>query len=304
MSEADGEVEDEEKPIFKPNRTDNLLADLKIDPATFVDPTLPRGVFSHSQYGLFKSCGKAYEFKYVQELRSKSSGRMSKGVAVHAGIEHLLRAKMEGKPPSIPESKKVVADIFAAQAKSVDTWDEGEDAETLLKSSQDLLHLFSIYSLPKINPVAVERGFAKKIGDVPMLGWIDLIDEVPAIDVSKMPAEVANLAPRKRVIVDFKTTTKTWSETQLATNTQLTLYTLVEGVPDARVDQLIQLKSKVKLEVGVTERSKHDHDVLIDDVNEVATMIKKGIFPKTTIDSWKCNAKHCEFYSLCRGKKG
>jgi hypothetical protein len=303
----EGEVEPEAEEVpaaAQGNRTDTLLSDLGVDPAAFLDPKLPKSFLSHSQYGAFKTCGKAYEFKYVQGLRAKSSGRMGKGVAVHAGIEHMLKTKMAGGLPSVDEGMTVVEDVFNKMAEAVETWEEGETKELLLDSSRNLIRLFTSHILPRAQPLAVEKGFAKKVGDVPMVGWIDMIDSVPIIEVENMPVEEEQGVLRKPVVVDFKTTTKKWSEGQIRTNTQMTLYAEVEGIQDIRVDQLIQTSRTVKLERGRDIRTSHDTEVFKEDVNDVADLIKKGIFPKTTIDSWKCNSKHCEFYSQCRGKKG
>jgi PD-(D/E)XK nuclease superfamily len=302
MDAEDG-VESEELPSSG-NRTDDLLSQLRVDPAKFLDAKLPKTFLSHSQYGLYKTCGEAYRRKYVLGQRSGSSGRMAKGVGVHAGIEALLKGKMAGQVPALSQALAVLEDVFNSVAETVEAWEEGEDKSKLLDSGRNLLRLFTSHVMPTVKPLAVEKGFAKKIGDVPMVGWIDLIDSVPMIEVPNMPAEEMNNILLKPVVVDFKTTTKKWSDDQLAKNTQLTLYAHVEGIADVRVDQLIQSKTTAKLERGRALRTSRDAAVFEEDVNEVATLIKQGVFPKTTIDSWKCTQKHCEFFSQCRGKKG
>ena len=51
----------------KESRTEALLRQLGVD-KSFLDPRLPKGFFSNSQYNSWLICGKAYEFKYVQQI--------------------------------------------------------------------------------------------------------------------------------------------------------------------------------------------------------------------------------------------
>ncbi|MFX8620476.1 hypothetical protein ABTM24_19775, partial [Acinetobacter baumannii] len=68
------------------SRTEELLVQLKV-PRNFKDQSLPKGYFSHSQYGLYKACGAAYEFKHVLGMPEPKSGSMARGSALHKGTE-------------------------------------------------------------------------------------------------------------------------------------------------------------------------------------------------------------------------
>lgn len=285
----------------KESRTEALLRQLGVD-KSFLDPKLPKGFFSNSQYNSWLICGKAYEFKYVQQISTPDYASTSRGNAVHAGVEYVLKAKMAGSAFTVDEGKEVVSRTFEEKAKGVLDWG-GEEPGKVKDLSIQLFNAYAIYALPKINPVAIEKGFAKRVGDVPMVGWIDLLDEQPAIPVAGMAPEDVALAPKRIVTADLKTGKAKWSEKEVALDPQLTLYSHIEGTPDVRIDQLIAHKKAPTFIQAESTRTPKDAEVLIEHVNEVAEFVKKGVFPKTTIDNWACNKDHCSFYHLCRGKK-
>jgi len=299
------EALDQEK--VKESRTEKLLRSLNIASADFFDDKLPSRTFSYSQYTAYKICGRAYQFNYVEKCERPNYPPLVRGIAVHAGIEFLLRRKLDGKEATLEEALAVADSRFDESAEGVVSWGADEDGtptspELIRTQTHNLLRVFTAEGLARINPVGIEKGFAKKIGDVPMVGWIDLVDEQPAMDVSQMSAEDAINAPKHRVVVDFKTTAKTWSAAQVRNNPQLTLYAHVEGTPSIRVDQLITTKS-VKYVRSESIRTPQDIDVLTEDINETAALIKQGVFPKCAVDNWCCNPKHCSWYDKCRGKK-
>ena len=285
----------------KENRTQKLLRMLNLA-QDFQDPEIPKGVFSFSQYNSYKICAKAYEFKYIDGTKVPAYASTTKGASVHSGIEFMLLAKKAGAPVTIEAGLGALEKTFTDEAKNVKDW--GETPEGLIKDEAvAILKHFALYALPKINPIEIEKGFAKKVGDVPMIGWIDLVDEQPSIDVSKMAAEEAAMAPKKRIVVDFKTGRAKWSTHELDKDPQLTLYSHVESTPYIRVDQLITKKKGPAYERGESTRTPRDAEILIEDINETVRYIKAGIFPKAPIDHWSCGPQHCSFWHLCRGKK-
>lgn len=285
----------------KESRTDVLLRDLNVG-SDFLDPELPAGYFSHSQYTLWKTCGQAYAYRYIDKRRSPGSAAMTKGISVHGGIEFMLLNKKLGKIPPLAEGKEVVSSLFDKGAQDVQNWED--DVPGLVKDqSIKVFEHFAVHALPRINPVAIEKGFAKKFGSVPVIGWIDLVDEQPAMLVADMPEEFQKLAPTKLVTVDFKTGKAKWSDNELRSDTQMTLYAMVEGTPHVRVDQLLSKAKGPEYIRGESIRTRQDTVILEEDLNEVAEFIRGGIFPKAPLDSWKCNARMCAYWDICRGRK-
>ena len=287
----------------KDSRTQKMLDNLKVD-ASFLDPKLPKGFFSNSQYNSWLICGKMYEFKYVQQMASPGSPNTARGSAVHEGAEFLLRAKMAKTltRTTVEMGKEVVSKSFEKNAESVTEWEDAEPGK-VKDVALELYKVYATYALPKINPVAVEKGFAKKIGDVPMVGWIDLLDEQPALEVPGMSEEDLALAPKRIITADLKTGAAKWSDNEIANDPQLTLYSLVEGTPDVRIDLLKSGKKASTFEQFSGKRTPAHGEVLVEHLNEVVDFIKKGVFPKTPIDNWACSEKKCAYYSMCRGKK-
>ena len=296
-----------EQEKIKESRTEKLLRTLKMPSEGFVDPALPSKVFSYSQYSSYKICGKAYEFSYVLREPRPAYAPMVRGVSVHAGLEFMLRRKMAGQDVLLEEAIAVAESRFEAGAQEVVSWGPDEDGEAtqpekILDEVRNLTRVFYEEGLPLTNPVGIEEGFAHKFGDVPMIGYIDLVDLQPAIDITGMSGVQAALAPKKTVIVDFKSTKKSWGANQIRGNPQMTLYAAVKGTPHVRIDQLVTTK-KVKYVRSETERTPQDVDILVEDLNETVALIKKGVFAKCAVDSWSCNAKHCSFWDKCRGKQ-
>lgn len=286
----------------KESRTTRLLRELNV-PADFRDPKLPRGVFSYSQYTAFKICAQAYAYNYVHGVVKPSYASTVRGNSVHKGLEFAIRVFLkEGRWPSILEVREAVSKEFEERSQEVENWGEFKPD----KVKDEALKLYDVLHnqmLPKIKPLAAEKGFAVKFGGVPVVGWIDLIDEVPSIQVPGMAKEAQALAPTMKVTVDLKTVEKKWSDNDLHKNPQLTLYSFVEGTPLVRVDQLIMYKKGFEYVPANSTRTKEDADVLAEDMNEVVDLVHKGIFPKCQIDNWACNVQHCSFWTMCRGKK-
>lgn len=261
-------------------------------PEGFKDDRLPKGTFSHSQYYEYKKCPKSYEFKYVAALPSRRTASMVRGISIHSLVEYSLKAKMSGKLAEYAEMRDLASDTLKTNLATVEEWEE-EKPEVVQSTVVDAYTAWHTYALPKLRPLAVEQGFATKVGGVPVVGYIDLIDGV------RIAPEEGS--PERQVVVDLKTTTKTWSQDQVDKNTQLTLYSKVIGTQDVRIDQLVQLRKGVEYRPAESVRTADQQAVFEEDLAETADLIKRGVFPKTAIDHWACGPR-CSYWESCRGK--
>lgn len=265
-------------------------------PEGFVDPKLPTGVLSHSQYALYRKCPSAYERRYLRNQRTPTSPAMFRGIVVHSAIEKaLLHKKATATAMSLEEAADELAETFGKREKEVEVWDEGEPSGKVLDAAQRAFAVWHAQAYPKINPVEVESFFARKVGSVPVTGYIDLIDHVRGPDMGG----VAD--PGYYVVADTKTGSASWSQAEIDADPQFTLYSLVRGVPHVRVDALALLKAGPKYDAKTSRRTARDWAILREDYEEVADLIKRGIFPKAPIDAWSCNAKWCAHWRACRG---
>lgn len=259
-------------------------------PPDFEDKDLPRRVFSHSQYNTFKRCGRQYEFRYVDGVIMPPGIAMVRGTCVHHGAEYTLTKKMEGVDVSLAEGLTAVSDRFDELISDVEDPLEGTEKDEVVR----MYEVFHQNGVPNINPLEIEKGFAVKAGGIPIIGFIDIKDGV------KLLGEDGPVTP---VIADIKTTTTSWSQSKVDTDTQLTLYSHIEGISNVRIDQILHRKSgAVDFKQLSSTRSSRDADVLLEDMGEVTDLIKKGVFPMADIGSWQCSEKWCGFWRMCRGK--
>lgn len=252
---------------------------LPVLPPEMRDDTLPGGSFSNAQYGAFKGCGHGYKLKYVDRVETPPEGRMLQGVAVHAGAEFAVKALLStGAAPSVEEGVAVVEESL----KENDGEKVGADKDLSIR----LFRLYHARILPTLRPLAVEEYFAVKLGTVTVRGFIDLVDAPQGLPV----------------VVDLKTSAAKWSDADLATDPQFTLYAAVRRTPFVRVDNLVNTKTPAAHQLS-SERDARSVAVLTEDYEETVDFIRRGVFPKAPIDSWKCSQKWCSYWASCRGRK-
>lgn len=282
-----------------------IVGDKKaIIPENFEDPALPHHhVFSPSQYKMYKKCAKQYFFRYVCEIKKPPRVAMWTGSRIHTGAEKTHRSTIEtGKPLEFEEAKTVVADDFEHKKEEIQDWEDRKPEHV----KQQILNNFAVYyrtAVPIIHPKKVEYGFSVKFGTVPVIGFIDLVDEVTDDIVSDIPLEKGMEIPKVEVVSDLKVTGKMWSEQQLRYDPQMTFYAHVEGTPRVRVDFLLDQKSGASYKPKRSLRNPHDVKQLIEDLEETVDLIKRGIFPKSLPSEWWCNPMWCGYYEKCRGPK-
>lgn len=257
-------------------------------PEGFVDPSLPSGTFSHSQYSLYRKCGRAYEFRYVKKEVTPAAGAMRRGVLIHAGVEHALRHRMtHGTLPPVDSSIAAAKQEHDAYDGEVD-WGSEPEGQVLDRAAQ-ALRVYYKQGLQTVNPIAVEAPLLFKVGSVPVVGFIDFIDH-----------PVGEPLPW---VVDLKTSSKKWSSAMVALNTQLTLYAIGTQTPNVRIDNIVLKESGIDFQREENTRTRHQLKVLEEDIQEVASDIKRGRFPMAPIDSWACSASWCAYWAKCRGRE-
>jgi len=266
-------------------------------PPDFMDPDLPTGVMSPSQFDTYRKCPKRYEYRHVHKIISPPGVAMIKGTAVHRGAEVTHKKTIEtGTPMGLVEATQAVSDSFDQKKSDIENWeDENPD---LIKDKA--LKAFTVYyreAVPLITPVKVEHTFAAKIGTVPFRGVIDLVDQV------KEDAFVDGVQPTVEVVSDLKVTGTRWPEQRVRQSAQLTFYAYVEKTFRVRYDFILEQKSGIKYDKNKSVRTAHDFKLLVEDVEETADMIKKGIFPRCDGTNWWCTPKFCGYYERCRGPK-
>jgi len=273
-------------------------------PEGFEDPGLPhQHVFSPSQYGMYKRCAKQYYFRYVCDMKIAPKIAMWKGSRIHAGAEKTHRCTIEtGKPLEFEAAKAAVSDDFDKRKEEIEDWEDNKPEHV----KQQTLNNFAVYyrtAVPVIHPKQVELGFSVKFGSVPVIGYIDLVDEVTDDIKSDIPFEKGMEIPKVEVVSDLKCTGKLWPEQKLRYDHQLTFYAHAMSTPRVRIDFLLDQKSGTRYEPKKSLRNPHDVKQLIESLEETVDLIKRGVFPKILPSEWMCSPEGCGYYQKCRGPK-
>lgn len=270
-------------------------------PAGFGDANLPnKEYFSHSQFAMYMRCARQFEYRYILGIRQPPGIAMTQGSVIHAGAEKTHRHTIDhGKPLPLNEAEAVVSDTFDRMKDHIEDW--GEEKPDRVK--QATLHHFRVYhaqSTPLLRPKAVEEPFAVKVGTVPMVGFIDLIDEVMVDREGDVLAKGEGPLVTE-VVADLKFTGRKWQDSKLRHDTQLTLYAHVKGIPRVRIDFLLDQKSGTRYVQERSLRTPRDAKNFEEDLEEVVGLIKKGVFPRCDPTSWVCTPRFCGYYERCRG---
>jgi len=272
----------------------------------FLDDDLPKGYLSPSQAGLYWMCPRAYYYRYILDKKSPPSISMARGSTIHKTVElSLLRKKASGEPIPLEEANDFLSDTFDTETETVEGLSKA-DRGYLKDKTKDMFQVYHEKAIPKITPIAVEKRFAITLGeDLPVCGIIDLIDEVPgdfeAGDYTLEELEYPDNPPRVEIVCDLKTTTKLWAPQMLRYHPQFTVYSIAENNYRVRADFLIEAKKATRYECKRTLRTEKDRKQIIEDFQEIRSLIVQGIFPRTSPTSWKCSESYCEHYKDCRG---
>jgi hypothetical protein len=266
-------------------------------PPNFMDPELPSGVFSPSQFDTYRKCPKRYEYRHIYKIISPPGVAMIKGTAVHKGAEVTHRKMIEtGQPLALVEAIQAVSDSFDEKRPDIENW-EDKNPDHVKDSALNAFRVYYNEAVPIINPVKAEHTFAVKIGTVPVRGVIDLVDRV------KEDAVIDGVIPTTEVVSDLKTASARWPEQRVRQSAQLTFYAFVEKTFRVRYDFILDQKSGIKYDQNKSMRTQHDFKLLIEDLEAVVDGIKRGYFPRSDGTNWWCTPKFCGYYERCRGPK-
>jgi len=126
---------------------------------------------------------------------------------------------------------------------------------------------------------------------VPIVGYIDVIE-------------------KDGVPVDLKTSARAWGRGKAQDELQPLFYlaALNQSLgfslnPELKFRHYVFTKAKSpKVQIWETQRTIDELFWLFTLIREVWQGIERGVFPPSGVGSWKCSAKWCEYWHLCRGK--
>lgn len=283
---------------------DNETGKLGVEKGIGFRDNLPRGYLSVSQITQFMKCGRAYWFRYIEDVQIPRNSFIAQGSALHKAAEKLHIGMMEAAmPPPLAYVESAYDDAHLENFTSdviimPEDVDAGKVKDIGLKMIQTyyagatgkLIDPDTKAPIPQLYPIAAERVIKTMLkprdGDeIPFLGVIDI--EEP------------------RGVADLKTKRKLGSQSEADNSLQLSLYAYVTGKPDVSIHQLIK-PTKTMGPRYIRKTAHHDADQqahAVDIALSVATDVSAGRFPLTMPDSWWCSKDWCPYWGMCRGKK-
>jgi len=250
---------------------------------------------SASAIGKYLRCPRSHFYRYVERRTPESrASALVFGSAIHAALGFFYSAHRNHRAePGIEE----LSDIFrGAWAEGLDDgppvlFGDDEDASKLTDLGVAMLAVFLAKAPFYRDVVEVEMPFSIEIAD-PETG--ELLPRLVGVFDAVVRDRDGNYA-----VVEHKTSAKKWTETKLAFDNQITLYSLAApqlGFDAARVIVQVLLKQKAPdLVVCHPTRTDADRRELVEVVRGISRATRAGIF--YPLRDWHCRG--CEYASAC-----
>lgn len=257
--------------------------------------TLPRDFLSASQINMYLTCAKQYEYRYIHNLVIPPGIEAIKGTSIHNSLEFLFKSKMEKKDINEKELMDKLIFYHDENTKKYDYKYEGNEKDKDIKILLAVGKKYYDTMFHNIIPIATEYELTGHIDGVPMKGYIDLIRE--------NDKTTEGFIQNKSVVVDYKTSTKKWSQNKLDKNMQFNIYSIMLNTPNIEVQNIL-LTQKAPIHTLRTVLNNENNKKHIKScIKDVAASISKGNFPRCSPESWCCNNTWCGYYDKCRGGK-
>ena len=242
---------------------------------------------SYSQIRTFLSCPQRYFYQYVVGLEwAATPSVMVLGSAVHRAVAKFYRILKESgeRIPVEAMHEELEEHIAEESAGGRISFKPGESRESLVECGNGLITEFHDAITPQ-RIVAVEEPFLVKIpgSEYALAGVFDLIETDGSVPV----------------LVELKTSAKSWSERDVREDLQSAVYTYAmremgyeSGV--VRFDILVKNKKPTFQQISVAKDS-GDIARMLSVLHGVTDAIEKGAFFRNP--SWQC--RDCPFHRTC-----
>lgn len=249
---------------------------------------------SYSMVKAYLDCGRFFRYRYIRRLPAVLDGRLLAGRIYHHGVAYALKRKKAGLFVPVDEVRDIMSDRWQSElsekiyyenleepkieAKQVN-WgndDPGKLKDTVLR----LGALYTTRMIPKLEPVAVEERLEGSIGDIPFVGYPDLVLPGPGV-------------------VDHKLATRRVSPEVIHKDMQFSAYAALLGKPVWGAWHQALDQKKLDINVVMTERRQGDIDWFAQLVAEVWHGVQGEVFPPNPL-CWRCSEAKCAYYLECK----
>jgi len=134
---------------------------------------------SVSQLKMYLRCPLQYFFRYVCELKIPPSGDLTLGKTVHETLGDNYRQRMQSRQDMPVEQLTDLSSDHWEREIEQTLFSDDENPGQMKDDGVGMLTKYCTDIAASVQPVEVERGFFIETGvtDLPLLGYIDLIDE-------------------------------------------------------------------------------------------------------------------------------
>jgi len=285
-------------------------------------PPHSHGRLSPSQIEMYWRCPKQYWYRYGEGIKLPPGVAMVEGSSHHqAFADNNEYKKKTGKDRSIKWLCSRFADDFDEKQKEIPKkqWKvEGQSKDGVIKRSKLIQEMYLKRIAPHTSPAEYEKEVEYKIGDVVVLGVIDVAGVLKPDGRSEGLKEkfiYNDTEILKRPLTgawDYKIVGKKKSLKEASNSIALSHYgwatiDLIGGVDLKKNLPSVGFISFTKTKVPgchvqivpiTAERIKWYRKQVLS----VADAISRGSFPVRNSSGWECSAKFCGYYSRCRGK--
>jgi CRISPR/Cas system-associated exonuclease Cas4 (RecB family) len=249
-------------------------------------PLDPTAILSPSSVNQFAhDCQVKWFYKRVLGLPEKRSAALGLGSALHEAIAANFAQKLETREDLPGEG--VTAIFRGALDKELDSieLDKTESAADLRACGEVMTRVYMAECAPRIQPAAVERPVQGLIGDVPVQGFIDVLDTTGAV-------------------IDLKTASKKPSGISAGYRVQVATYAILEPTASgrARLDTLTKTKT-VGLHQQTLEVSESDRKQATRLYSIAREQMQSGLFIPNR-SSHLCSRKYCSYWAQCMDEYG
>lgn len=251
---------------------------------------------SYSSISAYQSCPAFWKFRYIDKVQAPTSVNLVFGSAWHNTIEEHIVNQAERKPSDLLAiwSTKWNEQISKDQVIDwgLDTPEHFHNEGIRMLQCPDVAKLLLDLRPKKRGKEgwAIEQYCELKVPGVPIpvIGYIDLITE-------------------DGIPNDFKTSSRSWSSDQAASELQPIFYLAAlnqsgQRTPGMRFRHHVFTKTKtVNVQTFETVFKLEQMFWLFEMIRGVWEAIEKESYPMNPT-GWKCNPRFCEYWRMCRGK--
>jgi len=252
-----------------------------------LEPEIELDHLSASSIRMYLRCPRQWWYRYVLGMRVPPDGGLISGIAFHNAAETCLTEKIEtGENKTADEAREFARDE-AVKGLEDAVLLEDQSGGGVVDKAVRLTGAWAENVLPDAQPAEVEKSWELDLGDIIVVGRIDMVAD-------------------DGHVVDWKTTSKAPPKPEaLAANPQTGLYSAATGSSTVEYVHVVDSKSKgpyiapVTVDEDLVTRSRNLSQELAVDV---AGACKSGSFPRNT-EGWHCSARWCGYYSRCMSGK-